>query len=144
VRLSAIRHHGGARDDFEIADPREVCQDVVLDAVREEGVLLVGAEVVERQDRDRFLQLARRSAGNEEVTGDDRDEQTERRRTIRRSGFGVAVMPAALTSKAQARMSAMGNPASTRTMTSRAVQTGRVNAGNTVTANWMMSQPTTP
>ena len=56
---------------------------------------------------------------------------------------GVTLNPSEPTSNAQARINAIGKPASTKTMTNRAVQTGRVSAGSTVAANWMMSQPTT-
>jgi hypothetical protein len=59
-------------------------------------------------------------------------------------GSGVRVIPPEPTSNAQARINAIGNPASTSTMTSRADQAGSVRAGSTVTANWMISQPTTP
>ena len=59
-------------------------------------------------------------------------------------GSGVRVIPPEPTSNAQARISAIGNPASTRTMTRRADHAGSVRAGNTVVANWMISQPTTP
>ena len=48
---------------------------------------------------------------------------------------GVVVIPPVPTSNAQARISAIGNPASTSTITRRAVQAGSVKAGNTVVAN---------
>ncbi len=114
VRLPAIRHHGCARDHFEVADPGEVCQHVVLDAVGEVGVLLIDAGVVERQDRDRFLQLARGSAGNEKVAGgiavsnpNAASAKIFFRPAANAGGqsagtvSGVAVIPASLTSKAQ-------------------------------------------
>ena len=79
VLLSAIRHHRGARDNFQVGDAGEVRQDIVLNAVGEVGVLRVGAKIIERQHRDRFVELPGGRAWDQEVAGDKSDGQTERR-----------------------------------------------------------------
>ena len=49
----------GARDHLERADLRELRQDVVVDAVDEEGVVLESAAILERQDGDRRAGVSR-------------------------------------------------------------------------------------
>ncbi len=66
---AAIRHDRRPRNHFQIADFREVCQNVVLDAVSEIGVFLFIAQIFERQHRDRLVDLAGGSARQEEETG---------------------------------------------------------------------------
>ena len=48
----------------------KIRQEVVLDAVREIRILLVVAQVFERQDGDRFIDLVGRGARQEEETRD--------------------------------------------------------------------------
>ena len=52
----------GARDHLQIGDLRQAGQDFVLDAVGKVGVLLVAAQVLERQDRDAIFPAPRRVA----------------------------------------------------------------------------------
>src|SRR5207253_2049706 len=67
--LAAITHDGSARDHFELTDFREVGQNVILHSISKEGVLLVVAQILEWQYRDRFVQLACDRAGKEKKTG---------------------------------------------------------------------------
>ena len=51
-RVARILLHAQAADHLQVGDLREVRQDLALDAVREERVLLVAAEILEWQHRD--------------------------------------------------------------------------------------------
>ena len=86
----AIWGHRGARDHFQVADLREVCENVVLDAVGEVGVLLVVAAVFEGQDSDRFVHLARGSAREQEKAGrgGDDDPDADKRHDVTPSTRG--------------------------------------------------------
>ena len=55
LRPAAVLHHRGATDHFQITDLRQARQHIVLDAIGEEGVFLVLAQILQRQDRDRFF-----------------------------------------------------------------------------------------
>jgi hypothetical protein len=50
-----IQHHRNAADHFQIGDLREIGKDFVLNAVSEEGVLGIGAQILKRQHGDAFL-----------------------------------------------------------------------------------------
>ena len=57
VRFPLVLHHRRARNHFQIANLRQVGEHVVLNPVREKGILFVGAQVFKGQDRDRFVDL---------------------------------------------------------------------------------------
>ncbi len=57
--VAAIRHDRHARNHFQIADFRKIRQDIVLHSVGEIGVLLFVAQIFERQNCDRLVDLAR-------------------------------------------------------------------------------------
>ena len=54
------------------------------------------------------------------------------------AGVGVVRMPSGVTSSAQARISAIGNPIRSSTMTSRKAQAGSSHAGKTAEASWII------
>ena len=54
-RAGSCMRGRSARDDFQRADLGQPSQDFVLDAFGEIGVVLVAAQVFERQHRDRFF-----------------------------------------------------------------------------------------
>ena len=56
--FAAISHDRGARDHLQVADLREVRQNVILDAIGEIGVLRFAAKVFKRQNRDRLFHPA--------------------------------------------------------------------------------------
>src|SRR5205814_10450829 len=52
----AVAQHGGARDDAQVADAKQVRENILMHAVRKKHVgLLVLAPVFERQDGDRAV-----------------------------------------------------------------------------------------
>ena len=65
--LSAICHDRRARDDLQIANLRQIGEHIVLNAIGEVGVLFIVAQILERQDGDRLVDLSSgRNAGEEE------------------------------------------------------------------------------
>ena len=54
VRRTLEMLRRGARDDFQVGDLRQARQDFVLHAFGEISVRLVLAQILERQNRDRF------------------------------------------------------------------------------------------
>ena len=58
-RFSPIRHDGGARDNFQVANLRQIREHVVLNPVGEVGVFFLGAEIFKWQHRNRLVDLAR-------------------------------------------------------------------------------------
>src|SRR4029453_14423432 len=50
-----ILHDGSATDDFQVCDPRQMRKDFVLHPIREEGVLFITAQILERQNSDRAI-----------------------------------------------------------------------------------------
>ena len=146
-RLPAIRHDRRARDHFQVADLGQVGENVVLDAVREISVLLFVAQIFKGQHSNRLVDLARRGARQQKKSG-----AAEMTRpiatsimTLRRRGppgapiAGVVLIPSGVTSKAQARINAMGSRLSSSTTTKRNVQLGRSHAGKTAEPIWMMN-----
>ncbi len=55
-----VAHHARAADHFEVGHFREIGQDFVLHAVGEVGILLVIAQIFERQHRDAFFRHGER------------------------------------------------------------------------------------
>ena len=53
-RAAFVLHHARAADHFQIGNLGQMGQDLVLDALGEEGVLFFAAQIFERQHRDRF------------------------------------------------------------------------------------------
>ena len=51
----AILHHTRPADHFEVGHPREIGQNLILHAIGEEGVVLVGTQIFEGKNGDRFL-----------------------------------------------------------------------------------------
>ena len=54
-RAALVLHHARAADHFKLRDLCEVGQDLVLDALGEEGVRFFFAQIFERKDRDAFF-----------------------------------------------------------------------------------------
>src|SRR5207249_8674107 len=52
ISLATVIHHAGPADDLEICDPRQLGQDVVLDAIDERPAFLLVAQIFKRQNRD--------------------------------------------------------------------------------------------
>src|SRR5439155_5202462 len=52
ISLATVIHHAGPADDLEICDPRELGQDVVLDAIDERPAFLLVAQIFKRQNRN--------------------------------------------------------------------------------------------
>ena len=57
-----VELRGSARDHFEIGNLGQARQDFVLDAVGEVGVILICAQIFERQHGDAFFRNCRRLA----------------------------------------------------------------------------------
>src|SRR5262245_14691232 len=76
--VAAIGHDRHARDDFQIADLREIRQDVVLYAIGEISVFLFIAQILKRQNGDGLVDLARGHAGQKEETGSSGDDDADR------------------------------------------------------------------
>src|SRR4029077_11299059 len=74
--LAAITHDGSARDHFELTNFRKVGQNVILHSIGKEGVLLVVAQILEWQYRDRFIQLACDGARKEKKAGGSGNDYT--------------------------------------------------------------------
>ncbi len=55
ARARFVLPHRSAADDFQVGDLGQVREDIILDAVREILVLLIVAQIFERQDRDAFF-----------------------------------------------------------------------------------------
>jgi hypothetical protein len=58
-RIIPIRIDRRARNDLKIGDLRKIGQDIVLDSVGEVGLILFIAEILEGQDGDSFVDVAR-------------------------------------------------------------------------------------
>ena len=69
LRLAAERHDRCARNYFQVADLRQVRQNIVLNSVGEVSVLLIVAQIFKRKHRDRFVDLAGGRARKEKETG---------------------------------------------------------------------------
>src|SRR5438034_4764689 len=52
ISLAAIFHHAGPADDFEVADLRQLGQNVVLHTVSKGAIFLLLAEIFIRQNSD--------------------------------------------------------------------------------------------
>jgi hypothetical protein len=50
--VAPVLLHAGVANHFQVGHFREIGQNLILHAVGEEGVILISAQVVERQDRD--------------------------------------------------------------------------------------------
>ena len=129
-RPASVLAHGSAADHFQVRHLRQARKDVVLDAVGEIGVLLVVAEIFERQHRDAF------SGGGGTgafaiVTGVG---------AFASSMSSVRLMPLGVRSNAQERRSATGKPSTSATMTSRTTHVGISKKGKTWVAIWISSQ----
>src|SRR5439155_18136014 len=71
--IAPIRHDRHTRDDLQVADLGEICQDIILHAVGEVRVLLFIAEALKGQDGNRFLDVAPGSAREQEKSGNRRN-----------------------------------------------------------------------
>ena len=52
ISFAAIFHHAAPADDFEIADLRQLAQNVVLHTIGEDGVFFLVAQIFKRQNGD--------------------------------------------------------------------------------------------
>ena len=59
LRLAAVGHHRCARNYLQIADLRQVRQNIVLNSVGEVSVLFFVAQVFKWEHCDRFIDLVR-------------------------------------------------------------------------------------
>ena len=55
ISFAAIFHHAGAADDFQIADLRQLGQNVVLHTIGEDGVFFLVVQIFKRQNGDSSL-----------------------------------------------------------------------------------------
>ena len=76
LRISPVAHDRGTRDHLQIANLGQICQDVVLDAVRKKSVFLTGAQVHKGQHGDRFLNARCRESREEKESSHRRQDKT--------------------------------------------------------------------
>src|SRR6516164_108498 len=55
--VAPILHHRGAADHFQLRDLGETIEDFIMHTVRKISVVLIRAEILERQDGNAFLML---------------------------------------------------------------------------------------